>query len=91
MKKLLVLGAAFGLAAAPALAQPTEAEIDRFVTAVEAIGCEVHTDAHASAVESRTGFSDAKLAEIVAVLLNTERAVIPASAEGLRLTTEGCS
>ncbi|MBK5928907.1 hypothetical protein [Rhodobaculum claviforme] len=77
--------------AAPALAEPSAAEIDTFVAAVEQIGCIVQTDAQASAIEAATGFNDAKLAEIVAVLLADGRAVVPASAEGLRLTTEACT
>ena len=86
-------GAALALLLAPAAAgaEPSAGEIARFITAVESVGCIVQTDAQAAAVEEVTGFSDAKLAEIVAVLLENGRAVVPASMEGLRLTTEGCS
>jgi hypothetical protein len=78
------------LAALPALAEPEPAEIDRFVAAVRAIGCQVVSDADAMAVEQATGFGEAKLAEIVAVLLTRGDAIVPPSEEGLRLTVEGC-
>ena len=89
--KPYILAAGLVALATPLAAQPTEAEIERFITAMEAVGCEIHTDAHALAVEEATGFSDAKLAEIVEVLLVSGRAEVPASAEGLRLTTGGCT
>ena len=89
--KQYLLAAGLAALAAPALAQPTETEIDRFIAAVEAVGCEVHTDADARAVEEATGFSDAMLAEIVDVLLASGRAEVPPSMEGLRLTTGGCA
>ncbi len=78
------------LAAPMALAQPTQAEIEAFVAAVKDVGCRIDTDSDAMAVEEATGFGDAKLAEIVAVLLASGDAVVPASMEGLRLTTQGC-
>ena len=92
MKQLFLAALLAGVAVTgQAAAQPSETEVEEFVSAVRSIGCEVRTDDHAAAVEEQTGFSDAKLAEIVAELLTTERAVIPSSAVGLRLTVEGCS
>ncbi|MGY6411508.1 MAG: hypothetical protein ACXIUV_10865 [Alkalilacustris sp.] len=89
--KQYVLAAGLAALAAPLAAQPTEAETERFIAAVEALGCEIHTDAHALAVEEATGFSDAKLSEIVEVLLTSGRAEVPPSGEGLRLTTGRCA
>ena len=86
----LALGAALALVAVPAAAGPTETEIAQFVSAVQSVGCVVETDAQAAAVEEATGFNDAKLAEIVEVLLESGRAVVPASMSGLHLTTAGC-
>ncbi len=86
-----LLAAGLVAVATPLAAQPTESEIERFIAAVEAVGCEVQTDAHALAVEEATGFSDAKLAEIVEVLLASGRAEVPSSMEGLRLTTGPCT
>ena len=79
------------LMAVPAAAQPSEEGIAAFIAAVEEIGCRVETDAQAQAIEQATGFGDAKLAEIVALLLETGRAVIPATMEGFVLTTGGCA
>ena len=86
------LSTALVLLAAPALAQqtPSDADVSRFIEAVRAIGCTVETDAQAEQVERATGFDDAKLGEIVGVLLESGQAVIPPSMEGLRLVTEGC-
>ena len=89
--KQYVVAAGLVALATPLVAQPTDTEIDRFIAAVEAVGCEVRSDADAVAVEEATGFTDAKLAEIVEVLLANGRAVVPASMEGLRLTTGACS
>ncbi|MGY6635338.1 MAG: hypothetical protein ACXIU8_16585 [Alkalilacustris sp.] len=87
----LFLGAAMAVVALPALAEPSSDEVQAFVEAVVSLGCVVETDAQAAAVEEATGFTDAKLAEIVGVLLADGRAVVPASAEGLRLLTGGCA
>jgi hypothetical protein len=86
-----VLAGVCVLALTGSAAAATEAQVAAFVAAVEAIGCVVETDAQAVAVEQATGFDEATLGEIVTVLLETGRAVIPASMEGLRLTTGGCS
>ena len=89
--KQYVLAAGLMALAAPLAAQPTETEIERFISAVEAVGCEIHSDVEALAVEEATGFSDDKLAEIVQVLLASGRAEVPSSMEGLRLTTGRCN
>ena len=88
----LILALLAGLAlAGPAAAQPTEAQVAAFIRAVEAIGCAVENDTHATAVEEATGFDDDMLSQIVAVLLDDGRAVIPETMEGLRLTTAACT
>ena len=89
--KPFFLATVLAVVAAPVLAQPSDQEVAAFVEAVEQIGCRVETDAHAVAVESATGFSDAKLADIVGVLLADGRATVPASAQGLRLMTGECT
>jgi hypothetical protein len=89
MRAVLVAG--FALAGAmPVWAEPTDDEIAAFIEAVETIGCVVNDDMHAAQVEEATGFDDAKLGEIVSVLLTDGRAVVPDSMEGLRLTTAAC-
>jgi hypothetical protein len=86
-----VFAAALALAfAAPASAAPTEAQIAAFIAAVEAIGCVVQSDVEAAQVEEATGYDDATLGEIVAVLLADGRAEIPEAIGGLRLITAAC-
>lgn len=93
MKPLLpaLSAALLAFGAAPALAEePSRAEVNRFVEAVRAIGCVVENDDQAEAVEAATGFDEARLGQIVNLLLETGDAEVLPTMEGLRLTTEGC-
>ena len=90
MRYAIAGATALALLAGPALAQPSDAQVAAFIAAVEQVGCVIENDAQAEAVERTTGFDDATLGEIVGVLLETGRATILPTMEGLRLTTGAC-
>lgn len=71
-------------------AGPTEEQVDAFIAAVEATGCEVATDEQHTQVEEATGFDDDLLTEIMDTLMDEDVVRFDPELGGLRLMTPAC-
>jgi protein-disulfide isomerase-like protein with CxxC motif len=75
MIRPLILAAASGLLALPALAQATDAQISALQQAIEANGCRVTAENNA-AILAAAGLAEADAATVVQALLEAGAAVI---------------